>query len=407
MIITYNKYMKGCGVMNINKTFKKEKLEIPNYNNLNFVDFINALYGKFSNKFNKNNNIKLIDNLIPNNKHILFILLDGTGSNLINSLGEDSILKKYKKLDLLTVSPSTTGCALTSLATAKYPSEHGIIGWFSYNRQFNRDYYPVLFKDRKSDKSLTEFGINSEDIYKEKSVLNSLGIDTKVVFPNFIYDSIYSKFVIEDNNRISYESIKEAFNIIKNRVNTNNSSFTYLYIPDIDSLSHSNGVYSHLVKDKLCEIENCLQKLITVKDLTVIISADHGQIDIIKDIVMDFDKYNNYFYALPGIDFSTATYYVKKECEKKFISEFNKDFKNKMFLFRTEEFTKNNIFGPTEASLYLKDNLGEYISVCKKGYYLINSLKTEDYLGKIKGCHSGFSKEELYIPLIIIDSNNL
>jgi len=392
--------------MNIKEIFKKEELDIPNYNNPNFIDLINALYGKFGAGFKKNNNIEKISNLIPNNKHTLFIISDGTGSNVIDSLNQNSILKKYKKQDLLTVSPCTTGCVLTSLATAKYPSEHGIIGWYSYNREFNKDYYPLLFKDRKSDKSLTEFGIEPKDIYKEKSVLNSLNINIKVMYPDYIYDTVYSKFVINDENRIAYKDIEDAFNIISDRINSIESSFTYLYIPDVDSISHANGVYSPLIKAKLEEIEKELKKIVKNKDLTIILTADHGQIDITNDVIMDFKKYNKYFYALPGIDFGTATYYVNKEYEEEFVNEFNKDFKNKMFLFKIEDFLENNIFGNTEISSYLKDSLGEYISVCKKGYYLINSLKTDEYFGKIKGCHSGFSKEELTIPLIIIDSNN-
>lgn len=393
--------------MNIKNTFKNEGLEIPDYYNPNFIDLINGLYGKFGSGFKNNPNIEKISNLIPNNKHILFIILDGTGSNVIDSLEESSILKKNKKQDLLTVSPSTTGCVLTSLATAKYPSEHGIIGWFSYNREFNRDYYPVLFADRKSEKSLTEFGIKQSDIYKEQSVLNNLNIDTKVVFPDFIYDSTYSKFVISDENRIAYKDIEDAFNIIEDRINSIDSSFTYLYIPHIDDISHSNGVYSPQIREKLNEIEEELKKLVKNKDLTIVITADHGQIDITEDVVMDFEKYNKYFYALPGIDFGTATYYVNKEDQEEFVIEFNKDFEDKMFLFRIEDFLDNGIFGNTENSEYLKSNLGEYISVCRKGYYLINSLNTEDYLGKIKGCHSGFSQEELTIPLIIINSNEI
>ena len=120
---------------------------------------------------------------------------------------------------------------------------------------------------------------------------------------------------------------------------------------------------------------------------------------------MDFNKYNNFFYALPGIDYGTATYYVKEEKRKEFLEEFKKDYKEKMFIFDTDEFIKNNIFGKDKISDYMKSNLGEYISFCKKGEYFINN--TEDpnkYIGNIKGNHSGFSAEELYIPLIIIDN---
>ncbi len=392
--------------MNIKEIFKQEGLIIPNYNDANFVDLVNALYGKFGYQSKKRSNIEEISKLIPNNKHTLFILLDGTGSNVIDSLSDNSILKNNRKKDILTVSPSTTGCVLTSLATAKYPSEHGIIGWFSYSREFKRDYYPLLFNDRTTGKSLTEFGITPKDIYKEKSILPDLKIDTKIIFPNFINDSIYSKFVINDENRIPYTNIMNAFEIIDERTRKNNETFTYLYIPFIDDISHENGPSSNLIKEKLEEIEKEINKLVKNRNVTIVATADHGQIDITNDVVMDFNKYSRYFYALPGIDFGTATYYVNKENEGEFVNNFNKDFKNQMFLFKTQEFIDNNIFGNTEISPYMKENLGEYISVCKKGYYLINSLKTEDYLGKIKGCHSGFSKEELIIPLIIINSED-
>lgn len=52
----------------------------------------------------------------------------------------------------------------------------------------------------------------------------------------------------------------------------------------------------------------------------------------------------------------------------------------------------------------MKSNLGEFISFCKKGAYFVNTIEdTEKYIGKIKGSHSGFSKEELIIPLIVIN----
>ena len=53
----------------------------------------------------------------------------------------------------------------------------------------------------------------------------------------------------------------------------------------------------------------------------------------------------------------------------------------------------------------MKSNLGEYISFCKKGLYFVNTIvDAEKYIGKIKGSHSGFSKEELTIPLIVINT---
>lgn len=73
--------------------------------------------------------------------HVVFVLLDALGMHLVNQLPNDNILKKHlvtpmtgiydrcSFLILEAVSPSTTACALTSIATAEFPGEHAIFGW--------------------------------------------------------------------------------------------------------------------------------------------------------------------------------------------------------------------------------------------------------------------------------------
>lgn len=392
--------MKG----NLQEIFEKENLIVPDYNKLNLVNLVRTLYNRYDANYEIDKNMKYIDKLIPKSKHTLFILIDGMGSNLVASLDDETIIKKNKKIDMITVSPSTTGCVLTSLATGEYPNKHGIIGWYSYNRENNIDYYPLLFADRKNKKSLECYGIKSSDIFKCESMLNKLNVNTRVLYPKCICDSIYSKFVADDSKRIGYDDYDEVSMIIKKITNSNEDTFTYLYIPNIDNLEHENGVYSDIVKDEMGKINNMLDSLSDINDLTIVITADHGQINIDHDVIMDFSKYKNYFYGLPGIDFATAIYYVKSEMKESFEYVFNKDFKDRMYLFKIEEFLENNIFGLGDASSYFKINMGEYVSICKNGYCFINSEDTNEYLGTILGNHSGFSKDEMIIPLVVINN---
>ncbi len=391
---------------NLKEYIKSENLVFPNYDNLNIIDLMETIYSRFGYKIKNNTKNNYLNNIIPNNKHYLFILSDGTGSNLINKLNKNSILKKNLKCNMLTVFPSTTGCVLTSIVTAKYPETHGIWGWFNYNRSLKRDYYPVLFLDRKSERSLIEFEIKPEDIFKEKSLLNELDAKVNILFPNYICDSIYSKFVGSDSIRHSYNSFKDIEEKIKSICEGDQSSYTYLYLPDIDSIEHENGIDSKKAIDKLNEIDLLVKNISKNKNLTIIFTADHGQTNINDDIILDFKKYNKFFYAYPSIDFGTASYYVKKGEEKNFENNFNKDFADKMILFKTEEFLNNNMFGVGKISKYAKSNLGEYISLCKNGKYLINTENIDSYFGKIKGNHSGLTKDEMLIPLIIINTNN-
>lgn len=395
--------------MNLIDCLKENGMMIPNYNDLSIVDLVREIYKYCGYEGNVNFDNKDVKKYIKRKKHIVFILADGMGSNLINSLQEDNLLRKYRVSDMQTVCPTSTGCVLSTIATAQYPAIHGMIGWYNYNRKMNTEYYTLLFKERKSKKDLYEFGINSKDIYVCKSIMNKLNRKTVAFFPNNIVDSEFSKFTLEKNRR-GYENISDAFEQAYNNIkeNVNNATFTYIYLPQVDSESHRNGVFSQATKNIIDEIERNLvmwKEQKDVNDIEVIITADHGQIDITeKDIIMDFEKYNKYFYALPAIDFGTATYYVKKENEAEFLRKFKKDYRERMYIFKTEEYIKNGFFGKKNVSNYLIDNLGEYISFCKKGAYFVNTdRQQEEYIGKIKGNHSGFSEEEIKIPLIVID----
>ena len=73
-----------------------------------------------------------------------------------------------------------------------------------------------------------------------------------------------------------------------------------------------------------------------------------------------------------------------------------------MHLFKTEEFIDNKVFGPNKGNQFISNNLGEYISLCNSDSQFINSTEIDEYYGKTKGNHSGLTKDEMVIPLIVI-----
>lgn len=386
-------------------TMQKNKFIIPNYDNPNIVDLMRAIYCRYDVKVKINKNVDMFTKIIPNNKHILFILSDGTGANLINKLSDDSILKKNRKNDIITVFPSTTACVLTSLVTAEFPEVHGIWGWFNYNRSLNLDYCPLLYCDRKSETNLFDYNIKPNQVYQQQSLLNNLKTKVNVLFPNYINDSVYSNFVIYKENRHPYNNFDDIVDFMKKNCKNEKESYTYLYLPDIDTLEHENGVDSKIVQNKLGEIETLVENICKNKNLTIIFTADHGQTNISKDLILDFKEYEDMFYSYPSIDYGTASYYIKRGYREKFKKSFKKKYGEDMLLFKTTDLIDNNFFGIGIFNKTAKDNLGEYISICKKGTYLINNPNIEKYYGKIKGNHSGLSSDEMIVPLIIIDTN--
>lgn len=382
------------------KQIKENRLLIPNYNKHNLIDLIRTIYNYCGTNFRKNHKMNDLKKYIKNDKNIIFILVDGLGYNLIKTLPNDSILKKNYKRKLNTVFPSATGCVLNSVITGQYPSKTGLFGWYGYYKEKNISYYTLLLNDRKTNNNVD---LTNEELFKFDSIFNKFNRNTNIVFPKFLLTSRFSKHVIGKNNAFGYDNYEEAFNIIGNNIiNKEDKTFTYLYLPEIDTLEHKNGVYTGDVYQKINELEKALTKFIEEnEDFQIILTADHGQTNINNIVTMDFDKYNEYFYALPSIDLGTATYFVKEEYKDNFEIEFKKDFKNSMLLYTKEELVKNNFFGKN-ISEYAKSCLGEYISICKKGFAFYNSIDKYDEKNRIFGNHTGLSRDEIEIPLIVI-----
>lgn len=392
-------------VMDFKECINNNNLIMTDYTNFTIVDLVRTIYNKCGETFKYNDKMKELEQYIKGKKHILFILSDGMGSNIIDKLSEESILKKKKVKDIQTINPSTTGCAIPSILTGEYPEKHGMLGWLSYYRPKAIEYFPVLFQERRTGKDLSNFDIKSSDIYKTESVINNINRKSYALFPNYMKDSEFSKFALNTDNRLGYDSMSEAFKIFKTNIaKLSDETFTYMYLPDVDSKSHKFGVYSKEVENVINDIETELKQINIEENIEIIITADHGQTNVTeKGLKIDLEKYNEFFYALPGIDSGTATYYIKEDKNEEFEKRFKLDFKDKMFLFKTEELVENKVFGPTELSDYMKSNIGEYISICKKGIYLINCEEDDEVLNNLKGTHSGFSREEIIVPLIVIN----
>lgn len=384
---------------NLKEIMQKENFVYPDSTLPNIIDVVRTIYTHCGTKesFQINDQIK---NIIPNKKNILFILVDGMGSNLIDNLPDTSILKSHHLLDINTVFPTTTGCVLPSIAMAKYPATHGLYGWYGYNHDLKLNFKTLPYLNRDTLEPLT---ISPNEIFKYPSIMDNLSRRTHAIFPENLVNSIYSNYVASENKRKSYSNYECIPPMINNLLKESPENFIYLYISQVDSKEHKLGPYSKETKEELSKVELLIENIINTvnsNDFLVVITADHGQLTIHEEVTMDFDKYNKYFYALPTIDFGTASYFVKKPYQKQFIEEFTKDYKNKMYLFSSDELYDQNFFG-NEKTKEGRSGLGEYISICVPGVVFVNDciLKTLN----IKGNHTGLTPEEIKIPLIVIE----
>mgnify|MGYP003374933090 CR=1 FL=1 len=354
-------------------------------------------------KFKKTEGMKQIDKIIPSKKHMVFILLDGFGYYKLKRLGEDSILKQNNKMKIKTVNPTSTACVLTSLMSASYPNQHGIYGWWDYNKDYDLSYYPLLLEERKTGEKLKDKGISNKEIYKFESIFNQFKTKVNVYERRDLINSEYTNMFSKKASKYGFYSIKDCFEKVKkNILERETATFNYIYINGLDEASHSNGVDSKEVSDIINAVENGI-KNVANEETSVILIADHGQVDMTSMMYLNQKTdYTKYFYALPSIDTRMISFFVKNECAKEFEEKFMEEFSQDVILLTKEQAKKINLFGSSSYSEHADKSLGEYIAVVVNNKFLVcDKLMLEDYI-LTKGNHSGLTKEEITVPFVVI-----
>ena len=383
----------------------EEYINTRDFDEIKITDLVNY----FAYKAGANVECKKIDrieNLVPLKKNVLFVLVDGLGAYKVADLNEESILRKNLVAAIDTVNPTSTACVLTTICSGKEPSEHGIFGWWNYSKEKNLEYYPILFKERNTGIDLKEKGIDVSDIFKFDNIFDKFKSEVNVYMKREYINSEFSKmFAGRKSNRFGCYSIKEAFTKIDNKLSvTSKPSFNYLYISGLDKASHMYGTDSHEVSGIIKEVEDGLNLLNeNHEDLTIVVTADHGQVDMTKYIYLNQNNdYTKYFYANPSIDTRIISFFVKDELKEEFETKFSNEFYEDVILLTKEEFVKLKILGEKEITKEAEDALGEYIGIIVNDKFLIgDKILLEDYI-YTKGNHSGIDKFETNIPLIVI-----
>ncbi|MEG2348540.1 MAG: alkaline phosphatase family protein [Clostridia bacterium] len=384
-----------------------EYLENRSFCDIDIVDLMKYLAMKNGVKFKSTEAFEKLDQIINPKKNILLLLIDGMGAYKVSNLSDDSLFRNNLRYAIKTVNPTSTACVLSTIGSATYPVEHGVLGWWAYSKKLDINYYPLLFKERKTQVDLIEKCIKLDDIFKFDSIFDKFNKKANIYMKREYINSEFSlKFSGKKANRYGFISIRDGFKKLEKNLNDVKESFNYMYIDGLDLNSHIYGPDSKEAMWVIKEVENEVANLVkNKKDLTVIVVADHGQIEMTNMIYLnEKQNYLEYFYTLPSIDTRMISFFVKKEYLQIFKEEFLKEFGEDVILITKEEALEYNLFGNSFPSNSFVDAIGEYIAIIVNNKFMVCDKITYDDILTTKGNHSGLTKQETTIPLVVIGS---
>lgn len=361
----------------------------PNWKKSNLN--ISATLAEYLGAPNTNSTLPLLKKELDKNyKNVVFICLDGLGIHPIKkNLDKNSLLRKNIKQVLTSTFPSTTTNATTALTCNKLPLEHGWLGWSLHFDQIQRNLDIYLHKDSQTGEAVDyDYPIyDNGDCYFDHATKE---IEVTPVMP------IYVKTKSE-NKKIAITNEFELCSAIKSVCEREGKQFVYAYLNEPDYTMHDFGVTSSEAKEKIESIHREIEKLYNqVEDTLIIISADHGHIDIEGHIDFYKDEEMNALLKCPAyLDGRTPAFIVKdskhKEFEKKFKKKYGKDFK----LRKSADLIKKGYFGDRGIYGYL---LGDYIGI---GTFTHKQFLNNDKTPHFKGHHTSLT-EEMLVPLIML-----
>lgn len=370
------------------------QLVMPNYDNsiLNIDASICSYFGKKP-QYKTN---EVLDKILHSKEfnHVAIMLLDGMGSYIIkDNLEKDSFINTHKICDINAVFPPTTACAVPALCSGLEPLHTGWVGWSNYFSEVDK--YVVMFKNVEyyTGKCLN---INVErDILHYKKFYEDFNAYRFELGPSFT-----------PSNCQTFEEMCDRYiDEIKNK----DKSFCYMYWTEPDSTMHINGVYSKEAKEELLNIDNILKKMSEKigDDTLVIITADHGQIDVKPIYLANFTDLLALLERMPSNEGRCAFFKVKANKKRSFEKLFTSYFGAYFTLISKDDFIEEGYLGENIEfkNTKLDSFIGDYVAIAKKNYYfnfdpIVSSEEKDEMV--FKGHHAGITANEMIIPLIIM-----
>ena len=203
------------------------------------------------------------------------------------------------------------------------------------------------------------------------------------------------------------KSFSEMCNRISDIVSKDNSpKLISAYWVDPDSTQHETGINSQDTKDILDSIDQHLQKLShELHDTLLIISADHGLIDVEYIYLNDYQELVDCLTVPPSLEKRCASFFIYKDKIEFFYKRFKELFGEYFILLSKQEFLQSGLLGRGCSHPMVNDFIGDFVAIGIKNkcisYQEPGGIKHTPLLGN----HAGLTAEEMNVPLILFEAD--
>lgn len=336
---------------------------------------------------------------IGRSDHLVFVLVDGLGMNLVETLPADSFLRSHVRRDLRSVFPSSTAPALTTLATGTWPGVHAVTSWWTHLPRAGATATILKFTERFGGAPLSA---DPRDVFPVPSMAPRLRSEVRSWLPAPIVESAYSKYSRGGTPSEGYATLPGAVDAIARRVReAKRPTYTYLYYPHLDAAEHVHGPFSNEARMQLDLVDRELGRLASGLPGRLVVSADHGQIEVpegLKIFLAPDDPILEHLHGPPAGEMRMQTWRAKPG----FAERFRQRFGDRFALLAQDEAAPLLGGALRQLSAEARLRIGDFVSVSLDGgilFYGPPAHHREE--AAMRGYHGGLLPDEMRVPLIV------
>jgi len=337
------------------------------------------------------------DNVLgfPEAPHYVVMLVDGLGFDLLRDCGDAApFLSSLLVGEPMTVGvPSTTVTSLTSLGTGLPAGQHGVVGYTSR----------VPGTSQRLNSLRWDQPIDPRVWQPHATVLNAMlaaGIDASVVNEAKFATSGLTLCSQRDVPFHGVDSVWERLDSILDAVEASPRSVVYGYESRLDHTGHGKGSRSPEWLAMLSTVDTDLQRLHEElpRDTVLIITADHGMIDLPANGRFDVDEHHN---LLDDVELLAGEarfrhLHTRSGAEADVAAQWAAALGDRAIV-RTQDGIED-WFGPIAPEV--RPRIGDVV-VASLGDFAVFSSKEFAIELKMIGFHGSVSASEMQVPLLV------
>ena len=339
-------------------------------------------------------------------RNLVLLVIDGLGYDYLTRHGQGSVLNQNLQHPITSVAPPTTATAITTFLTGLAPQQHGLTGWFTWFRELGSVLAVLPFKPRCSHEPLGRAGISAEALFGHVPVFDQLQVRSYSLCPDWIAQSDFNRAHLGRAELVPFQGLDDCLSHITRLAHADDEQkYIYAYWPGFDRLAHSEGIGSDVTARHFSELDAGFARLLDSlagSDTTVIVTADHGFVDIEEQqkIPLDAHPVMKACLSIPLCGEQRLSYaYVRHGKREQFEYYIEQHLSHAMELQRSERLLHGNLFGLGKAHPELLSRIGDYILIMKDGYVIHDPIPGEQP-PQMVGFHGGLSEQEMVVPFI-------